>query len=302
MSQIDDERERDICRVTYVGATVNVFLSLFKLAAGILGHSAAMVADAIHSISDFVTDITVVVFVKMASKPSDEEHDFGHGKFETLSSIIIGVILFLVGFGIFYEAIGKINEILFKKSVVQSPSWLALIAALVSIIAKEGLFHYTNAYGKKHESAALVANAWHHRSDSLSSIGSFLGIGGAILFGESWVVLDPLAAVLVSFLIIKTAWDLVIPGINELLESSLPRETEEEILQIVRSNPEVHCPHNLRTRKIGAHKAIEIHIRVNPDMKVLCSHALTKEIEKNLRERFGEGTYIIVHVEPLHYH
>lgn len=297
MHDTTELRERDICQVTYFGAWVNAVLAAAKLLAGIFGHSAAMVADAVHSLSDFATDLAVIVFIKVASRPSDEDHDFGHGKFETLSSVIIGVALFAVGLGIFASGATKIFAIAHGKPV-EAPGAIALAAAALSIAAKEMLFRRTRRVGARHHSPAVIANAWHHRSDAFSSIGTFLGIGGAILLGDRWIVLDPLAAVVVSVLIVKVAFDLVKPGIDELLEKSLPRETEEEILALVTADPVISDPHNLRTRRVGVGIVAQVHVRLDGRMTVAESHALTERVEKRFHDRFGDWAHLIIHVEP----
>ena len=297
MHETTELRERDICRVTYFGAWVNAALSVAKLLAGVFGHSAAMVADAVHSLSDFATDLAVIVFIKVASRPSDEDHDFGHGKFETLSSVIIGVALFAVGIGIFASGAAKIHTIIDGRPL-EAPGTIALVAAAVSIVAKELLFRQTRRVGARHHSPAVIANAWHHRSDAFSSIGTFVGIGGAILLGDRWIVLDPLAAVVVSVLIVKVAFDLVKPGIEELLEKSLPRETEEEILALVTADPAISDPHNLRTRRIGVGIVAQVHVRLDGRMTVAESHELTERVEERFHDRFGDWAHLIIHVEP----
>ena len=221
-------REAGIYRVTFVGSVVNLLLLVFKFVAGILGHSAAMLADAVHSLSDFVTDIIVIVFVRISSKPEDEGHDYGHGKYETLATAIIGLILLFVGFGILWNGAASIWRF-WQGEALREPGMLALWAALVSIVSKELLYQYTVFKGRRLNSQAVVANAWHHRSDALSSIGTAVGIGGAILLGEQWLILDPLAAVVVSLFIMKVAVQLLVPCVDELLEKSLPAEVEEKI-------------------------------------------------------------------------
>ena len=297
MQDTTELRERDICRVTYFGAWVNAVLTSGKLLAGIFGHSAAMVADAVHSLSDFATDLAVIVFIKVASKPSDESHGFGHGKFETLSAVIIGLALFAVGAGIFVSGTSKIIAIARGESV-EAPGLVALVAAVASIVVKELLYRQTRRVGERHHSPAVIANAWHHRSDAFSSIGTFIGIGGAILLGDRWVVLDPIAAVVVSVMIVKVAYDLLKPGIEELLEKSLPRETEEEILAIITADPAITDPHNLRTRRVGVGIVAQVHVRLDGRMTVAESHALTERIEDRIHDRFGEWAHLIIHVEP----
>ena len=223
MEEAPKARKKEIMRVTLLGSFANFVLLVFKFVAGIWGHSSAMIADAVHSLSDFVTDIIVLLFVNISSKPKDESHDYGHGKYETLATSIVGIVLLCVGFGLFWEGANKIYDFYFKGIPLESPGMIALVAALISIVIKELLYHITVWVGRKQNSQVVIANAWHHRSDAFSSIGTALGIGGAILLGDNWRVLDPLAAVIVSLFIVKVALQLVIPAINDLLEKSLPR-------------------------------------------------------------------------------
>lgn len=292
------ERTRKIYRATWIGMVVNIALSLLKLAAGILGRSGAMIADAVHSISDLATDVIVLIFARISSKPEDAGHNYGHGKYETLASILISLTLIAVGGGILADSIRNIRLVL-TGEIIGRPGAIALIAAAISIVAKEVLYRYTVRVGRQTDSPSVVANAWHHRSDALSSIGTLTGIGLAYFLGDKWRIADPIAALIVAVFIFKVAFDLIRTGVGELLEKSLPEETEREILRIVTLDPAVREPHNLRTRRIGAAIAIEIHIRVDGAMTVARSHALTVGIERRLRERFGEGTMIAVHVEPL---
>ena len=291
-------REKEIYRVTWIGSIVNFVLVVLKFIAGILGNSAAMIADAIHSLSDFITDIVVIVFVRISSKPQDEDHDYGHGKYETLATAIIGIALFIVGAGILFNAVSSIIDAAHGK-VLEAPGMLALWAAVISIVSKEVLYQYTVIKGKKLNSKAVVANAWHHRSDAFSSIGTLVGIGGAIFLGEKWRILDPIAALVVSLFIIKVAIDLVKPCIDELLEKSLPKEVEDKILSIIMQNGEVSSPHHLRTRRIGNNIAIEIHIRMDGAMTLTDAHDITKKIETSLKEEFGQETHIGIHMEPI---
>ena len=298
MDKEEVAREKGIYRVTIVGSVVNFLLLLFKFFAGIMGHSAAMLADAVHSLSDFVTDIIVIVFVRISSKPEDEGHDYGHGKYETLATAIIGIILLGVGFGIFWNGASSIYRFLHGGSL-QEPGMLALIAALVSVAFKEALYRYTVFKGKRLNSQAVVANAWHHRSDALSSIGTAIGIGGAILLGNHWRVLDPIAAVVVSFFIMKVAVKLLITCVDELLEKSLPADVENEIQKIILSFPGVSSPHHLRTRRIGNYYAIEVHVRMDGKITLEEAHRTATAIENTLKEQFGKGTHVGIHVEPV---
>ncbi len=299
MEEDSKERNVQIVRITLWGSLCNFLLLSFKFIAGILGHSSAMIADAVHSLSDFITDIIVLIFVNISAKPQDESHDYGHGKYETLATSIIGIVLLGVGFGLFWSGANKIYDYYVNGKQLESPGMIALIAAIVSIVVKEILYRVTVHVGEKEKSQAVIANAWHHRSDALSSIGTALGIGGAILLGEKWHVLDPLAAVVVSIFIVKVSLQLVIPSINELLEKSLPSSIEDEIIRIITESPEVKDPHNLRTRQIGNNIAIEVHIRMNGETTVARAHVITKEIEARLRKHFGRSTHISLHVEPI---
>lgn len=297
MGMTPEERVKAIYRVTLVGTAVNVFLTIAKLLAGIFGRSSAMVADAVHSASDFATDLVVLVFVKISAKPKDDDHDYGHGKYETLATLIIGLALAAVGIGIFVSGARSIAHVL-GGGTIPSPEPIALVAAVVSIVAKEWLYRYTVAVGRRVESSSVIANAWHHRSDAFSSIGTLIGIGCAYFLGGKWRIADPIAAIVVAALIVKVAVGLVRSGLDELLEKSLPADVENEILEILTANPAVTMPHNLRTRRIGSGIAIDAHIRVDGNMTVLDAHKLTIVIEKALKERFGDNTIVSLHVEP----
>lgn len=292
------DREHRIYFVTLMGSVVNVVLLVFKFMAGILGGSAAMIADAVHSLSDFLTDIVVVLFVKISSKPEDKDHDYGHGKYETLATSLIGVALLCVGLYILYNGSYR-TWAAFNGAPIEQPGIVALWAALFSIVMKEWTYRFTAKVGKEVQSQAVVANAWHHRSDALSSIGAAVGIGGAIFLGKDWAVLDPIAAVVVSIFIIRTAAMLVSGALDELLEKSLPDEEEQQIEEIVYSEPEVSGIHHLCTRRIGDHIAIEMHLRMPGEITLNESHAHATNIERKLRSHFGERTHINIHVEPL---
>ncbi len=291
-------REREIFKVTLVGSVANVLLTVFKFVAGIVGHSAAMTADAVHSLSDLLTDAVVLLFVHISGKPEDCGHDYGHGKYETLATTFIGFALAAVAVGLGYKAV---ESLLYWKEggVLEAPGMLALWAAVVSVVLKEAVYQYTVRRGRKLNSPAVEANAWHHRSDVLSSLGTLAGIGGAILLGNRWTVLDPLAGLVVSVFILRVAWKLLKQGLDELLEASLPESVEQEILDIVTAYPDVCDPHHLRTRRIGSRYAIELHIRMDGNLPLETAHDRTCEIEQALKERFGATTHITLHVEPI---
>ena len=290
--------EKEIQKVTLYGSVVNLVLVVFKFLAGVFGHSAAMIADAIHSLSDFATDIVVLLFVHISHKPKDKSHDYGHGKFETLATTLIGVALFAVAVGIFIDGAKKIAFWAHGGKLIV-PGTLALWAALVSIFLKELTYQYTRRKAEQLQSQAMKANAWHHRSDALSSVGTAIGIGGAILLGERWAVLDPIASIAVGAMIVKVAIELLRSGMGELMEQSLPESVEDEIIEIAQSVPDVSKPHELCTRRIGNHYAIEMHILIDGDMSLKEAHAKATEIEHRLKERYGEETHVAIHVEPL---
>ena len=280
-----------------MGSIGNLVLLSFKFVAGIVAGSSAMIADAVHSLSDFLTDLIVLVFVRIGAKPQDEGHDYGHGKFETLATLFIALALVGAAIGIIVSGSVKIARWI-QGEALETPGWLALCAALLSIAVKEVLFRYTIAKGRALESPAVVANAWHHRSDALSSIGAAIGIGGAILLGQRWAVLDPIASVVVGAMLVKVAWDLLKESTGELTDSSLPEETEREIEEIICSFPQVSHPHNLRTRRIGNRIAIEAHVRLDGGMSLNDAHEVVSDVERKLRERFGQSTLVTIHMEP----
>lgn len=298
MTVTQKERERKIYRVTLAGSIINMVLLAFKFVAGVVGGSAAMIADAVHSLSDFLTDIVVVVFVRISSKPQDSDHDYGHGKYETLATSLIGMALLAVGVMILYNGARDIMRAIGGEQLPQ-PGMIALVAALVSIALKEWAYQFTVRAGKQIHSSALVANAWHHRSDSLSSIGTAIGVGGAIALGSKWAVLDPIAAVVVSLFVIATAAKLLRQSADELLEKSLPQDIEREIVDIVGQEPVAGEVHNLCTRRIGSAIAIEMHVRMPGSLTLYESHIHASNIERRLRQRFGSNTHLSLHVEPM---
>ncbi len=292
------DRQKETYRVTIAGSIINILLLAFKFAAGILGHSSAMIADAIHSLTDFVTDAIVLVFVRLGSKPTDHDHDYGHGKYETLASAIIGVSLLVVGMMICYSGVTKTYHAMCGEPL-QQPGFIALAAAVASVALKEWAYRFTVRVGRRYHSEAVVANAWHHRSDALSSVGTTVGIGGAIILGEKWAVLDPLTAIVVSFFIMKAAWSVLSKAVDELTDGSLPKETEDEIEKIVNEDKDVSVVHNLCTRRIGNRIAIEMHVRMPGETSLYVAHHHATEIEQRLKQRFGADTHISIHLEPV---
>lgn len=292
------EREKQIYKVTLVGSVGNLALLIFKLIAGVLGHSSAMIADAIHSLSDFVTDIVVLIFVRISVKPQDASHDYGHGKFETVATFLVGLALMMAAIGIIEPGVRKLI-LWWNGAELEAPGWIALWAALLSIVVKELLYQFTVRKGKKLNSQVMVANAWHHRSDALSSVGAAIGIGGAIWLGQRWTMLDPLASVVVGLMLVKVAWELLKTSMAELTEGSLSEETEQEIIKLICSVPNVQEPHNLRTRRIGNHIAIEAHIRMDGNLSLNEAHEQATAVERKLKARFGDKTYVSIHMEPV---
>ncbi len=294
---MNDQRTETAKKVTWIGFYVNLVLMTFKIVAGFIGKSTAMIADGIHSLSDFITDVIVLIFIGISGKERDEDHQYGHGKYETFATLLISLALIIVGIGIFWSGLTKVIDTVNGK-IIEQPGYLALAAAILSIIVKEILFRYTKKEGEKINNQAVIANGWHHRSDAFSSIGTALGIGGAIFLGEKWRVLDPVAGIIVSFFILKVAVELGMPSVHELLEKSLPKETEEEINRIIRSNPEILAFHNLKTRKIGNNSVIDVHIKLDPQTTFIRSHDIATDIENKLREKFGAKTITSIHTEP----
>ena len=291
------DREKKIFKVTLAGSAGNAILVVLKFVAGVISHSSAMIADAIHSLSDFITDIIVLIFVGISARPQDRSHDYGHGKFETLASMFISLALLAAAIGIIVSGALKFTSWLNGEDL-SAPGSLALWVAIMSIIIKELMFQYTARKGKELSSPALTANAWHHRSDALSSIASAIGIGGAVIIGGRWTVLDPLASIVVGAMLVKVALKIMKPSLGELTDESLSEETEEKIMETISSFKDVSEPHNLRTRRIGNRIAIEAHIRMDGNMSLLQAHEITSEIEKKLKDRFGAQTIVTLHMEP----
>lgn len=291
-------REKEIYKVTLVGSVGNVALLTFKFIAGILGHSSAMIADAVHSLSDFITDVVVLVFVSISAKPQDRSHDYGHGKYETIATFLIGLALVAAATGIVVSGCLKLIA-WWGGEALAAPGWIALWAALLSIVIKELIYQYTARKGKQLDSSVMIANAWHHRSDALSSIGAAVGIGGAIWLGQRWTVLDPLASIIVGLMLVRVAWELLRTSSADLTECSLPEETEQEIENIIQSFADVQEPHNLRTRRIGNRVAIEAHVRMDGSLPLHIVHERATTIERKLKERFGEQTHVTLHMEPI---
>lgn len=291
------DREKEIRNITLWGAFVNVVLTVFKILAGVLGRSSAMIADGVHSLSDLLSDVVVLVFTRISSKGQDRDHSFGHGKFETLATLIISILLVAVGANLLSSGVRNIIGVI-NGEILERPGYVALVAAVVSIVAKEIIYHATVRTGRKTGSTAVIANAWHHRSDAFSSVGSLIGIGGALVLGDKWTVLDPLASCVISVAIIVVAVKMAMPSLADLLEASLPEEIEDEILATASSVEGVNDVHELKTRRNGMSFIIDAHIAVDPDISVVEAHDIATNVENALRERYGRETQINIHVEP----
>ena len=290
-------RAQEIRRITVVGAIVNIILTILKIIAGILGRSAAMVADGIHSLSDLLSDIVVLVFTHISSKGKDKKHSFGHGKFETLATLIVSVILVAAGARLMADGIRSIIEVTNGK-IIPAPGSIALWAAIISIISKEILYHATIRTAKRANSPVVIANAWHHRSDALSSVGALAGIGGAMVLGDKWTILDPIASCCISIAIIVVAIKMALPSLAELLETSLPDEIEKDIINIANSVQGVDDIHELKTRRNGISYIMDAHIVVNPHISITEAHNIATDVENAIREKYGNETQINIHIEP----
>lgn len=290
-------REEQISRVTWLGMAINAALTAFKIIAGVVGRSSAMIADGVHSLSDFISDIVILTFLKISNKGRDKDHDFGHGKFETMATFILSIILIVVAARILSHGIEKTMAVIHGETV-EAPAMIALIAAVISIAAKEFCYQITARVGKKVSSPAVIANAWHHRSDALSSVGSLIGIGCAIFLGRKWVILDPLMGCAISIVIFVVAVKMALPAMKQLLDISLPDETEEEIVNVAKSVSGVTDVHNLKTRSTGPSVIIDAHIMVDHNLNIVDAHNIATEVEKALKDRFGNETQISLHIEP----
>lgn len=291
------DRTAKVTFVTLVGSVVNIILTVFKIFAGVLGRSTAMIADGIHSLSDLLSDIVVIVFVKISAKGRDKDHDYGHGKFETFATLIISLMLIVVAANLMSGGINKIRMIL-DGGEVSSPGMIALWAAVASIVLKEILYRYTIIQGRALNSPMMIANAWHHRSDALSSVGSLLGIAGAIFLGDKFVILDPITGCVISIFILVMSVKMSVPAIKELLDVSLPDDVEEKIEATAKSVKGVVDLHELKTRREGPGIIMEGHLVLDSEISLKEAHDISKKVEESLRKEFGPETQISLHLEP----
>ena len=285
-------KERIVRKVTWVGLWVNLFLAAIKFIAGIYGRSQALVADAIHSLTDLTTDIAVIAGSHYWSRPPDENHPYGHRRLETLVAVFIGIVLIVAGIGIGWKAISTLQE-----RQVAAPGWIAVFAALVSIVCKESIYRWTAIMGRRVKSPALAANAWHHRTDALSSFPVLIAVAGARVF-PSWSFLDRVGAVIVSIFILHASIKIIWPGISELIDVGAPTETRKKIRDIALKNDGVLQVHDIRTRYISTSIQVDLHIVVEGLITVREGHDIADDVKARIIDAIPEVLDVIVHVDP----
>lgn len=288
----DAAREKIVRKVTWVGLWLNLFLAAIKFTAGIYGRSQALVADAIHSLTDLTTDIAVIAGSHYWSRPPDENHPYGHRRLETLVTVFIGVVLIAAGIGIGWKAISALQE-----KHASPPGWIAVAAALASIVCKESIYRWTAMTGRRVKSAALAANAWHHRTDAFSSIPVLIAVAGARVF-PSWSFLDHLGAVVVSMFILHASIKIIWPGLSELIDVGAPKETRKKIRDIALKNEGVLQVHDIRTRYISSSIQVDLHIVVDGLITVRQGHDIADDVKARIIDRIPEVLDVIVHVDP----
>ena len=285
--------EKVAMRVSKVSILTNLLLTIFKLLAGIIAHSGAMVSDAIHSASDVFSTIVVIVGIRISSKASDKDHPYGHERLECVAAIVLATILAVTGLGIGYSAVSKIVGGDYSQLAV--PGMLALIAAVVSILVKESMFHYTRIYAKKIDSGALMADAWHHRSDALSSIGALIGIGGARV---GFPILDPIASVIICLFIEKAAYDIFMDAVDKMVDKACDDEVEEQLKDCALVQDGVKGVDLLHTRVFANKIYVDIEIRVDGDMRLRDAHGIAEHVHDAIEQEFTKVKHIMVHVNP----
>ena len=284
-------------KVSVIGIAVNVVLTIFKMIAGIVSNSSAMVSDAVHSFSDVASTVVVMLGIKAAAKEKDRKHQYGHERMESLTALILSFFLIITAIGIGIDGVDKIR--IGIKGGLATPGYLALIAALVSIVIKEWAYWYTRAAAKKIKSAALLADAWHHRSDSLSSIGSFIGIAGARI---GFPILDPIASLVICVLIFKVAIDIARNAANQMVDSSCSEEVENEITKIALKQDGVRSVDSLRTRMFGSKFFVDIEIAVDGNLSIYQGHDIAELVHDEIEDRFSDAKHCMVHVNPYYEH
>ena len=285
-------RETTIRKVTWVGLLANVLLAGFKFLAGIIGSSQALVADAIHSLTDLTTDIAVIAGSHYWSRPPDESHPYGHRRMETLVTVFIGIVLAAAGIGVGWKAISTLHM-----KHAATPGWIAVLAALIAIICKEAIYRWTAMIGRRVKSAALAANAWHHRSDAISSVPVLIAVAGARVF-PSWSFLDRVGAAVVSILILYSSIKIMWPAISELIDVGAPSETRKRIRRCTLKNEGVLQVHDIRTRYVSASIQVDLHIVVDGSITVREGHDIADNVKQCIVTEIQEVIDVIVHVDP----
>ena len=285
------QRTKEINRVTWWGIFVNLILSVVKIIGGVLGQAQSLVADGLHSLSDLISDAMVLVAAKHAGEEADDDHPYGHGRFETLATVGLGLFLILVGLGIAFDAAHRV----FDEEVQTIPHYFTLAVALFSILSNEGLYHFTHRVGLRINSKMLIANAWHHRSDAISSIVVLIGIAGAQM---GMPILDPVAAIIVALMIVKIGYELSYHSMLELVDTALDPEKVAQIKEKILENEDVLEMHMLRTRRMGHTSLVDVHILVQPRLSVSEGHHISEAVEKSLIETFDDINDVTVHIDP----
>ena len=286
------EEQKIVRKLSYVGIFGNVILAAFKLFAGIIGKSGAMVSDAVHSLSDVFATFIAYIGVKLSRQKEDAEHPYGHERLECVASLTLGLILAGTGIGIGYTGI---RNLFLAPETLEIPTFLPLIAAVVSIIVKEGMFWYTMFYAKKLNSAAFKADAWHHRSDAISSVGSFIGIGLAKL---GLPFMDSVASLLICLLILKVAYDIIKDAVTKMLDTSSGKDTEQSIRGFIEEQPGVRHVDLLRTRQFGSKIYVDLEIAVKRDISLVDAHAIAEQVHSSVEQQFPNVKHVMIHVNP----
>lgn len=288
-----DDFQKIANKVSFYTITWNVVLSVVKFLAGVIAHSNAMISDAVHSASDVFSTIVVIIGIRLASKEADKEHPYGHERLECVAAIILSVVLFITGLGIGFEAL--INIIGGNYSEIQVPGILALAAAILSIVVKEAMYWYTRYYAKKIDSAALMADAWHHRSDALSSVGALVGIGGARL---GYPVMDSVASLVIFVFIVKAAYEIFKDAMDKMVDHSCDEETEKQIYDCVMENEQVRGIDLLQTRIFGNKIYVDVEILVDASYTLGEAHRIAESVHDHIEQKFSKVKHIMVHVNP----
>lgn len=285
--------ERTVMRVSMVSIVANFVLTIFKLLAGIIAHSGAMISDAIHSASDVFSTVVVIIGVRISGRESDKDHPYGHERMECVAAIVLATILAVTGLGIGYSAVGKIAGGDYAGLIV--PGRLALVAAVLSIVVKEGMYQYTRVNAKRIDSGALMADAWHHRSDALSSIGALIGIAGSRM---GFPIADPVASLVICFFIEKAAYEIFMDAVNKMVDKACEDEVETEFAQCASVQDGVLGVDLLHTRVFGNKIYVDIEIRVDGDKTLREAHGIAERVHDAIEKNFPKVKHIMVHVNP----